>query len=314
MKLPRRSPGTGQGGCRQTGWCTLVHTVKKTPCRGVGRTRPAPDAFESFPDPLRSLQNVLKSDHPFEIALQQHDASGACAHCHRAAVENATPQKIRLLLTVLGLVLLFAGVECAVGFFSHSLALQAEAGHMVADGLALGLALGAAWLTRRAALGTASRQLETIAALANGLGLVAIALGVGWEAVERLQSPPSEILSVPMMVTAGFGLGINSLNAALLHDSSHQDLNLRGAFLHVIADAVSSVGVIVAAIAVWALDWLWADGAVSLLVSVLILVGAVPLIRESSAALLSEWRSPRPGLHGSAGSCSQGTDRGGETS
>jgi cobalt-zinc-cadmium efflux system protein len=129
---------------------------------------------------------------------------------------------------------------------------------------------------------------EVLAALVNGVGLVAIALWIGWEAVDRLQSPPVEILSLPMLATASVGLGVNSVNIFLLHKDSHDDLNLKGAFLHILADAASSVGVIVAAIAVWALDWMWADGVISLLVSGLIIISATPLIIQSLNALFAK--------------------------
>jgi cobalt-zinc-cadmium efflux system protein len=129
---------------------------------------------------------------------------------------------------------------------------------------------------------------EVLAALVNGVGLVAIALWIGWEAVDRLQSPPVEILSLPMLATASVGLGVNSVNIFLLHKDSHDDLNLKGAFLHILADAASSVGVIVAAIAVWALNWMWADGVISLLVSGLIIISATPLIIQSLNALFAK--------------------------
>ncbi|HIK41156.1 cation diffusion facilitator family transporter, partial [Thermoleptolyngbya sp. M55_K2018_002] len=121
-----------------------------------------------------------------------------------------------------------------------------------------------------------------------GLGLVAIALWIGWEAVERLQHPDAEILGLPMLITAAVGLGVNLLNASLLHDHSHHDLNLKGAFLHMVSDAIGSLGVILAAIAVWLFGWTWADGAISLVVAALILAGAVPLIRQSLNILLEQ--------------------------
>jgi cobalt-zinc-cadmium efflux system protein len=121
-----------------------------------------------------------------------------------------------------------------------------------------------------------------------GWGLVAIAFWIGWEAIVRLQSPPVEILSLPMLATASVGLGVNTINIVLLHKDSHHDLNLRGAFLHVLADAASSVGVILAAIAVWTLHWLWADGVISLLVSGLIIISATSLIVQSLKMLFAK--------------------------
>jgi cobalt-zinc-cadmium efflux system protein len=91
-----------------------------------------------------------------------------------------------------------------------------------------------------------------------------------------------------MLVTAVIGFLINSINALLLHDGTQQDLNLRGAFLHMVADAVSAIGVILAAVAVWQFHWNWADSVTSLGVAVLIAVGAIPLIRQSLHILLEK--------------------------
>jgi len=198
---------------------------------------------------------------------------------------------VRLLVTVLVLICSFALAELAVGLFSHSLALLADSGHMASDCFALILALLATWLSQRrraSNLESGNHWFEVLAALVNGVGLVVIAVWVGWEAVERLQSPPVEILSLPMLATASVGFGVNSINIFLLHKDSHNDLNLRGAFLHVLADAASSVGVIIAAIAVWALNWIWADGVISLFVSGLIIISATPLIIQSLNTLLAK--------------------------
>lgn len=203
---------------------------------------------------------------------------------------ESQPQKIRRLWIAFVLLLLFAAGECWAGWLSHSLALQAEAGHMVADCGAIALALFAAWLGQR------SRQqrliggyrIEVVAALINGIGLLVVGGLIGWEAIEQFQAPPSEILSTPMLITASVGLIINTLNALLLHQHSHADLNLRGAFLHMVADIISSIGVIIAAIAVWQFHWVWMDSTISAVVAGLILVGAVPLIRQSWSALLEQ--------------------------
>ena len=227
--------------------------------------------------------------------MHQHSAS--CTH-HTASISqpSQTTNKVRLLVTVLVLICSFALAELAVGLFSHSLALLADSGHMVSDCFALILALLATWLSQRrraSDLEPDNHWFEVLAALINGVGLVVIALWVSWEAVERLQSPPVEILSLPMLATASIGFGVNSVNIFLLHKDSHHDLNLRGAFLHVLADAASSVGVIIAAIAVWALNWLWADGVISLLVSGLIIISAMPLIIQSLNALVAMSSVPR---------------------
>jgi cobalt-zinc-cadmium efflux system protein len=221
-----------------------------------------------------------------------HHPLGCPPSCHHHLLDlQASAEKARLLWIALLLISGFAIAELAVGWFSHSLALLAESGHMISDALALGLALLATWIARFPASNQATfgyRRVESLAAFANGIGLAIVAVWIGWEAIARLQTPPDQILSLPMLITAIAGLGVNSLNAFLLHDNSHHDLNLRGAFLHMVADAVSSVGVIVAAIAVWRFQWNWADGAISLGVAGLIGVSAVPLLRQSLQILLEK--------------------------
>jgi cobalt-zinc-cadmium efflux system protein len=196
---------------------------------------------------------------------------------------------VRLLWAALMLTGCFSLAELVVSHRSHSLALLADSGHLFSDTLSLALALLATWIARfpmslQAPFGY--RRVEILAALANGLGLITIAFWVGWEAIARLQAPPSEIMSLPMLITAAVGLGVNSLNAWFLHRDIHHDLNLRGAFLHMVADAFSSLGVILAAIAVGQWHWLWADGAISLLVAGLIAAGAIPLMQQSLNILL----------------------------
>lgn len=205
-----------------------------------------------------------------------HHHSSNCVHGAFDS-DSTRSNKVRLLWTALIIVGCFSLTELAVGFSCHSLALLAESGHMISDSFALGLALLATWLARS----NSNRRIETIAALANGIGLVAIAVWIAWEAIMRLQSPSADIQTLPMLITAVVGLGVNSVNAFLLHDSSHHDLNLRGAFLHMVADVIGSVGVILAAVAIWVMQWLWADYVISLFVSGLILLGAIPLIIQS---------------------------------
>lgn len=220
-----------------------------------------------------------------------HKHSASCVHHTTHTNQSSQPaSKVRLLVTALILICSFAITEFGVGLFSHSLALLADSEHLASDCLALVLALVATWISQRRsdhAMPGAGR-IEVLAALVNGVGLVAIAFWIAWEAIVRLQAPPVEILSLPMLATATVGLGVNSVNILLLHKDSHDDLNLKGAFLHIVADAASSVGVIVAAIAVWARHWLWADGVISLLVSGLIIISAMPLIIQSFKALFVE--------------------------
>lgn len=199
--------------------------------------------------------------------------------------------KQRQLLSALIVVGIFAGVEGAIGLSSHSLALVAEAGHLVSDCFALVLALLATriaqspmqwgWIGENTVSIKPSRSPETWAALFNGFGLVLVSLWIIWEAIERFQITSPEISSLPMLITAIVGLIVNGINIAILHQGSDHDLNLRAAFLHVVADALGAIGVIVAAVSVAVFHWMWADSAVSLAIAVLILVSTIPLVRQS---------------------------------
>ena len=201
---------------------------------------------------------------------------------------NLSRQKTRLLWTAVGLLAGFFVAEWSVGLWSHSLSLQADAGHILSDVGALGISLIASWIAQQPATGKATfgnGRFEIVAALANGLSLLAIASVIIWQAIHRFHSPEI-ILGLPMLAVAVLGLIVNLLNINLLHSHSHNDLNLRGAFLHVIADTASSVGVIIAALVIHLWDWLWADAAISLLVAGLTGISALPLIQESLKVLL----------------------------
>jgi cobalt-zinc-cadmium efflux system protein len=209
---------------------------------------------------------------------------------------NSQPKvgKVRLLQTALVLLSSFFVAELIAAMTSHSLSLLADAGHVLSDVAALTITLAATWFSSRKTTqegnllhtsGLPDRP-EIIAALVNSISLVAIALWIAAESIARLQSPTPEVEGLPMLITAIVGLSINSINACCLHSCCHGDLNLKSAFLHAIADIFSSVGVILAAIAVAWLHWNWADGLISLLVSVSIILLTLPLLIESIQLLL----------------------------
>lgn len=199
--------------------------------------------------------------------------------------------KQRQLLAALILVGSFAAAELLVGLSSHSLALVAESGHLVSDCFALLLALLATrmaqssiqwgWIGVDTVSLKPNRSPETWAALLNSFGLIGVTLWIVWEAFSRFQVETPEIASQPMLLTAIVGLVVNGINIAILHRGSDHDLNLRAAFLHVVADALGAIGVIIAAIAVAAFHWIWADSAISVAIAVLIFVSTLPLIRQS---------------------------------
>lgn len=193
------------------------------------------------------------------------------------------------LLAVMALVFGLWLAELAIGVWSHSLSLLADAGHLFADVGALGLTLVASWLSRRPAAGRATfghGRVEFLAALVNGVGLVAIAALIAWEAVVRFKFP-EPILSLPLLLGAGLGLVVNGLNLKLLHKHSVGDINIKGAFLHVVADVASSVGILLAAFIIYGFHWLWVDAATSLLLACLTGLSALPLIWNSVGILLN---------------------------
>lgn len=204
---------------------------------------------------------------------------------------HSNQRKTQILQLAIGLEISFFAVELGVGLWVHSLSLLADAGHLLSDVAALGVTLIASWMAqsarRRAQYGNG--RIELYAALLNSLSLIILASWVATEAIARIQSPTSsDILSLPMLLTAVVGLGVNGCNAFWLHECSHCDLNFKAAFLHVLSDLFSSVGVILAAIAITWLGWMWADSAISLLVSGLVAISATALLLQSVWMLFSK--------------------------
>jgi cobalt-zinc-cadmium efflux system protein len=198
------------------------------------------------------------------------------------------PGARRPLAIALALVLGFAVVEVVGGLVAGSLALLADAAHMVSDAGALGLALFAAWLAGRPATVARSfgwRRAEILAALANGVALVVLAVWIAWEAVGRLDDPPSVDGWLIVGVGAA-GLVVNAVAARVLHGAAETSLNVRAALRHVLADLLSSAGVVVAGLLVLGPGWERADPAVSLLIAFLVLLSAWDVLRESIGVLL----------------------------
>ncbi|MBN8560174.1 MAG: cation transporter [Leptolyngbya sp. UWPOB_LEPTO1] len=196
--------------------------------------------------------------------------------------------KMRLLWIVLGLRSSLFLFVLMIGLWSHSLSLLASCGDMFSDMVAISLTLGATALAQRPATKIATfgyRRIEILVALLNGLGILAIAALTTWEAIGQFQEP-DPIRGLPMLVTAGVSLVFNSIIIRLLHNESSNDLNLKGAFLRILADATGSIGVILAALVIYYFNWLWADAVASLLVATFLCISAVPLVIDSLRILL----------------------------
>ena len=182
-----------------------------------------------------------------------------------------------------GLNTLFVIIEFATGFWAGSLALVADAGHNAGDVVGLLLAWGASQLARRPPSRRYTwgfRRTTIYAALANAVLLLTACWAIVWEAWHRLQSP--EPVAGPVMIAvAAVGVAINTLTALLFMRGRERDANLRGAFLHMAADAAVSAGVVVAGIAIMMTGWTWIDPLVSIAITLAIVVGTWDLFRES---------------------------------
>ena len=182
----------------------------------------------------------------------------------------------------------FTVAEVVGGLLSGSLALLADAGHMLTDTAALGIAWAAARLSQRppdALRSYGYHRLQVIAALLNSIGFIAIVVWILVEAFQRLQQPV-EVLGGPMLAVAVVGLAVNLIALTLLHGGHHHDLNLKAAMLHVIGDLLGSVAAIAAAAIILLTGWMPIDPLLSVLVALLILRGAVSVVRQSLHILL----------------------------
>lgn len=208
------------------------------------------------------------------------------AHCtYRAPLNTDTRRRLTLAFAITLVVMV---VELIGGWWSGSLALLADAGHMLADAVALAGALLAAWIAQRPA--TAQRsfgflRLEVFAALVNGAVLIFIAIGIAIEAWHRLRAP-GPVNGGLLIGVASVGLLANLAAVAVLHRGHEHSLNQRGAYLHVLSDLLGSIGALVAGAIILAFGWLPADPLISVLIGALVLVSAWRLVKESTDVLL----------------------------
>jgi cobalt-zinc-cadmium efflux system protein len=215
-----------------------------------------------------------------------HAHSHANDHHHTHATDVAERERKLLFAFVLTAGMMFA--EALGGWWSGSLALLADAGHMLVDAAALMLALFAARMARRPADARRTYgygRMEVLAGFVNALTQFVLVGFIAYEAIERFFKPV-HILSGVMLGVAIVGLLVNLIVLRSLHDHAHDDVNIGAASLHVLGDLLGSVGAVLAALAVRWLGWNWADPALSILVSLLILNSAWQLLRRSTHILL----------------------------
>ena len=212
-----------------------------------------------------------------------HDQEHGHAHSHHDHSHHAPPPSDRRYIIAIALNLAFVAIEVGAGVFANSTALLSDAAHNLSDVLGLGLAGFAAWLAGRAA--SAKRtygysKATVLAALANAVLLMIASGAILMEAVSRFASP-EPVQSMFVMGVAAAGVVINGATALLFLAGRHGDVNARGAFLHMAADAGVSAGVIVAGALILFTNWTWVDPAVSVAVVALIVWSTWGLLRES---------------------------------
>ena len=211
------------------------------------------------------------SDHEMEHAGHSHGNAHSPADFGRAFAIGVTAN------------LAYVGVQVIYGLLAHSVALLADAAHNLSDVLGLVLAWGASVLVKRLPTQRFTyglRKTSVLAALANAGFLLLVTGGIVWEALQRFLHP-APVEGITVVWVAALGIAINGGTALLFMAGRKQDLNIRGAFLHLAADAVVSLGVVLAGLGILYTGWLWLDPVVSLIISGVIVVGTWGLLRDA---------------------------------
>lgn len=213
-------------------------------------------------------------------------------HGHGSAAEaaSASGRYVRRLAIAFGILFAFFLLEAAVGFYADSLALLSDAGHMLTDVLGVGMALAAILAARRPAVGRRTfglYRMEVLAALANAVLLLGVAGYILVEAIGRFQDPPA-VAGVPVMLTALAGLLANLIVFAMLRQGAQESLNVRGAYLEVLADTIGSFGVLTGGVLTWAFGWYLIDPIVAIAVGLFVLPRAYKLARQALRILVQQ--------------------------
>jgi cobalt-zinc-cadmium efflux system protein len=210
-------------------------------------------------------------------------AHGHSTHHHGHGHQHGPVSYGRAFAIGIALNLTFVAIEFIAGTMAHSLALVADAGHNLSDVLGLALAWGAAALSGLPSSARRTygfRRSSILAALINACVLLLTLGGIVWESIQRL-AQPDPVVGTTVITVALVGIGINAFTAWLFFSGRHDDLNVRGAFLHLAADAAVSLGVVLAGVVMLATGWYWIDPIVSLVIAGIIFLGTWGLLRES---------------------------------
>jgi len=212
--------------------------------------------------------------------------SGQAGHDHSHAVVTAGNTK--KLTFALALTTSFLIIEVIAGFITQSLALLSDAAHMFTDAAALAIALVAIKIGQLPADNKRNfgyQRFEILAALFNALMLFAVAIYILYEAYQRFSHPP-EIQSMGMMIVAIFGLVVNLISMKILYSSSTESLNIKGAYLEVLSDAIGSIGVIIGGAIIYFTGWMWVDTVIAVLIGFWVLPRTWVLLKQSINILL----------------------------
>jgi len=250
---------------------------------------------------------MTSAHHDHDHHDHDHDHHGHGHHHHHHAAPNGNERAFALAV---GLNSLFVAIEFTYGFIANSTALMADAGHNLSDVLGLMLAWGAAVLAKRSPSGRFTyglRSSSILAALLNALLLMMACGAIGWEAVHRI-AVPAPVAGTTVAIVAAIGVAINGFSAWLFMAGSKDDINVRGAYQHMAADAVISLGVVVSGLAIMGTGWTWLDPVVSIVIVLFILGSTWALLKESlrlvlaavpenvDAAKVSKFLASQPGV------------------
>jgi cobalt-zinc-cadmium efflux system protein len=230
-------------------------------------------------------EHAHKDAHDHAAHDNSHDHSHGHSHDHgHGGHHHGVPADFSNAFTIaVALNTLFVVIEFAYGYIANSTALMADAGHNLSDVLGLLLAWGAAILAKRAPSARYTyglRSTSILAALGNAMLLLLACGAIAWESIHRFAAPPP-VAGMTVTLVALAGIAVNGISAWLFVKGSKGDLNIRGAYLHMMADAAVSLGVVVAGVAMMLTGWYWLDPVISIVIVAVIVAGTWGLLQES---------------------------------